>query len=449
MSQEQLANPSNLAIERFRILIIGNANAGKTTILEKVCHAKGRKPVYLDDKGNEIADSELKASASRGEHEIEHQFQYPTAHGFVFHDSRGFEAGGAIDLKRVKDFIENRAKGKQLKDQLHVIWYCLPTSNDRGMTKAEMSLFESGTGNVPVIAIFTKMDALDHQAFEELLDGGVPVAEAKMQARARGEDIFETNYRQRLEKVNHKPRSVVRLRDMNKEDTDCDELIISTSKVLDGKTLKLFCLSFLRNDVESRIKEAINQIIIPKAEEARKSGSFSDEQAKSLFCDLMYCFPHMLPSFDKLINDMDKNAVNAMRESVDIRALSLDLDDLHLHDRFHARLLDRFHFFHDLRGHENRYLQQCLETLLAFMPQQTSYRPIWIGLMTEAIADFCLFTSLSSTHENFQKAFDFCHNAPSYSRLTLTMEEEFSITHANVVLDILEENRHNYMLSQQ
>jgi hypothetical protein len=70
-------------------------------------------------------------------------------------------------------------------------------------------------------------------------------------------------------------------------------------------------------------------------------------------------------------------------------------------------------------------------------------------IVTEAIADFCLFTSLSSTHENFQKAFDFCRNVPSYSRLTLTMEEEFSITHANVVLDILEENRHNYMLSQQ
>ena len=101
----------------------------------------------------------------RGEHNIEHQFKYPTAHGFVFHDSRGFEAGGAVELDKVKDFIENRAKAEQLKDQLHVIWcakarryftyfwlmwprYCLPISNDnRGMTEAEMSLFESGTGN--------------------------------------------------------------------------------------------------------------------------------------------------------------------------------------------------------------------------------------------------------------------------------------------------------------
>jgi len=253
MSQEPHANPG---IERLRILIIGNANAGKTTILEKVCHAEGHKPVYLDDKGNEI---DLKASPSRGEREIEHQFQYPTAHGFVFHDPRGFEAGSADELNKVKDFIETRAKAEQLKDRLHVIWYCLPTSSDRGMTEAEMSLFESGTGNVPVIAIFTKMDALDNRAFNELILDDVPRREAKMQARARGEAIFKTNYLQRLEEVKHKPRAVVRLRDMNKEGADCDELIMSTSDVLDDKTLKSFCLSFLRNDVEPRIKEAINQ----------------------------------------------------------------------------------------------------------------------------------------------------------------------------------------------
>jgi hypothetical protein len=47
-------NTTELVIERFRILVIGNANAGKTTILEKVCHAKDRKPVCFDAKGNEV-----------------------------------------------------------------------------------------------------------------------------------------------------------------------------------------------------------------------------------------------------------------------------------------------------------------------------------------------------------------------------------------------------------
>jgi hypothetical protein len=42
--------------------------------------------------------------------------------GFVFHDSRGFEAGGANELDDVKEFIKQRAKEKKLQDQIHAIW---------------------------------------------------------------------------------------------------------------------------------------------------------------------------------------------------------------------------------------------------------------------------------------------------------------------------------------
>jgi hypothetical protein len=47
---------------------------------------------------------------------------YPTAHGFIFHDSRGFESGDSSELDKVKAFIAGRAKKAQLKDQLHAIW---------------------------------------------------------------------------------------------------------------------------------------------------------------------------------------------------------------------------------------------------------------------------------------------------------------------------------------
>jgi len=41
---------------QFRILIIGKANAGKTTILRKVCNAKpDAKPVIYDAEGNKLA----------------------------------------------------------------------------------------------------------------------------------------------------------------------------------------------------------------------------------------------------------------------------------------------------------------------------------------------------------------------------------------------------------
>ena len=42
----------------FRILVIGRANAGKTTILEKVCGVeKGTKPVIIHDKEGKLNES--------------------------------------------------------------------------------------------------------------------------------------------------------------------------------------------------------------------------------------------------------------------------------------------------------------------------------------------------------------------------------------------------------
>ena len=46
---------------------------------------------------------------------------------------------------------------------------------------------------------------------------------------------------------------------MDKEGTYCDELITKTSQALNRETLKLFCLSILRNNMEARIKDVINE----------------------------------------------------------------------------------------------------------------------------------------------------------------------------------------------
>jgi len=56
MTSEDLARKMRQTTERFRVLIIGNANAGKTTILEKVCSAKGRSPEFLDADGERVRD---------------------------------------------------------------------------------------------------------------------------------------------------------------------------------------------------------------------------------------------------------------------------------------------------------------------------------------------------------------------------------------------------------
>jgi hypothetical protein len=60
----------------------------------------------------------------RGLHEINDEIHFPSKPGFVFHDSRGIEAGSATELSTVQRFVEKRSLAvKDLQIQLHVIWY--------------------------------------------------------------------------------------------------------------------------------------------------------------------------------------------------------------------------------------------------------------------------------------------------------------------------------------
>jgi len=84
----------------------------------------------------------------RGHHNIEDELVFANHDGYVFHDSRGFEAGGEDELKIVQDFVRRKSQEKRLKDRLHAIWfgslpiytckfttlpfrYCIPMDKDR------------------------------------------------------------------------------------------------------------------------------------------------------------------------------------------------------------------------------------------------------------------------------------------------------------------------------
>jgi hypothetical protein len=86
----------------------------------------------------------------RGEHNIEYEIKLKSHAGYVFHDSRGFEAGGEAELKIVQDFVRRKSHERRLSDRLHAIWsvsfplglyrrkfttlflrYCIPMDNDR------------------------------------------------------------------------------------------------------------------------------------------------------------------------------------------------------------------------------------------------------------------------------------------------------------------------------
>ncbi|KZP31505.1 hypothetical protein FIBSPDRAFT_1037483 [Athelia psychrophila] len=199
--------------DRIRILIIGRANAGKTTVLQKVCGTTDQ-PVVYNARGKKIKKPNfLMPSRDRGLHDINNATVFESNPGFIFHDSQGFEAGGAQELDDVKAFISARSDSIALKDQIHVIWYCIPLDDDRPFTRAEISFFsECGTGNVPVIVIFTKFDAMDDKAFSELTKLDKSTDEARVQAPGHAVMMFERDLRGMLYGMKYPPKNHVLLR---------------------------------------------------------------------------------------------------------------------------------------------------------------------------------------------------------------------------------------------
>ena len=58
----------------------------------------------------------------RGEHTIEQELIFRSNTCFIFHDSRGFEAGSEEEVKLMKNFLMDRAATTRLEKRIHAIW---------------------------------------------------------------------------------------------------------------------------------------------------------------------------------------------------------------------------------------------------------------------------------------------------------------------------------------
>jgi GTP-binding protein EngB required for normal cell division len=283
----------------FRILVIGRANAGKTTILQKVCNTN-EQPEVFDGKGHKIDTTVVSPSSTRGIHDIENELVFKNNPGFIFHDSRGFEAGGDSELGIVKDFIAQRARRKRLEHQLHAIWYCIPVDNPRPVTAAENSFFsECGTGKVPVVVVFTKMDELDSKAWNKFVGQNMSREEAKQRAPEQSLSIAKSQYMSELLARRYPPKGSVYMRDMHKENTECGQLIEETVSVLDDSNLQLILVSTQQVNIELCIKHAqsralMNQIFEHSSIKARIGNHTATLMTVQDQKDILNWFPHIV-----------------------------------------------------------------------------------------------------------------------------------------------------------
>ncbi|KAG2128709.1 hypothetical protein DEU56DRAFT_872616 [Suillus clintonianus] len=246
-------------IVRFRILIIGRANAGKTTILKRVCNTKENPDIFNG------AGEKVRIVMLRGEHDIEHEMVFRKNPGFIFHDSRGFEAGGESEYDGVNAFITERSKKEVIKDRIHTIWYCIPMDKaSRPFTEAELKFFSRcDTGSIPVIAIFTKFDALYANEFTQLIEGGTSRKDAKKLAPKRAEETFanwsQLKFLYHSKDIRRPPKCHVCLSDMHKDDADCGLLIERTAETLDSEVLQQLFVSTQQTNLELCVKYAVER----------------------------------------------------------------------------------------------------------------------------------------------------------------------------------------------
>ncbi|KAG2755357.1 hypothetical protein P692DRAFT_201762226 [Suillus brevipes Sb2] len=285
--------------KRFRILIIGRANAGKTTILQRVCKTTENPQIY-NSAGEKIDPAMLMASRERGVHDIENGMVFRSNPGFIFHDSCGFEAGGHSEFDKVKAFIASRSKQICLSDQIHVIWYCIPMDEDgRSFTEAEVKFFsQCDTGSIPVIVLFTKFDALYDDGFAELISKGVSRKAAEVLVPQHVKEAFVNGPQIKLlynRKDNQRPpRCHICLPDMDKDHADCGPLIECTAEILDDETLKQMFVSTQRTNLELCIRYAVNWSLAKHLDFTQTiSSRIFGKTDRDIIDDLGGWFPHL------------------------------------------------------------------------------------------------------------------------------------------------------------
>ncbi|KAH9054854.1 hypothetical protein EDB87DRAFT_1580223 [Lactarius vividus] len=213
---------------QFRVLIIGRANAGKTSILQRICETTESPVIYQG--GEEVR---LDPSMNRGEHTIDDELVFSNNRGYVFHDSRGIESGHIV------------------------LRYCVPMDNQRPELDLRFlkDICPDGNGaslRTPIVIVFTKYDQFQRNVQIDVQDSGSPDDNVSDVAEKRFEEYY-------LRALDNGVR-FVRLEKMHKQNMGCDRLIEMTAAALNDDIVRLMLLAVQMGNLELSVKGALGRL---------------------------------------------------------------------------------------------------------------------------------------------------------------------------------------------
>ncbi|KAM5341869.1 hypothetical protein ACJ41O_014900 [Fusarium nematophilum] len=182
--------------DKFRILVIGKAGVGKSTICSNVF---GVPPEKTGVSHRTVGTKKEK---------VWHPITFPGENeNLVLHDSGGFEAGDLKCVDEIHSFIKYRRQQPNLADQLHCIWYCISCRSNRPIESAEKEFFlNADVGDIPVVVVFTQFDTLVDDHFCQLRrrqrNRGKAVDMDQLEKDAMNAAIadYDSNYRGQFER---------------------------------------------------------------------------------------------------------------------------------------------------------------------------------------------------------------------------------------------------------
>ncbi|KAF8799074.1 hypothetical protein BYT27DRAFT_7202008, partial [Phlegmacium glaucopus] len=230
----------------------------------------------------------------------------------------------------VQEFIKERSKAKNVKEQLHAIWYCIPTSDDRPITAAEKKFFnECGTGlekieeeekydweyslreyyqvQIPVIVLWTKTDSLDVAKIKELMKEGRSRSEAMQEAPQKAWVDYESNIYPLFDRFKYPPKAYVVFRKMHEPGADCRDLIEKTTAALSTEELQQLFLSTQQNNVEVCIKYGVKRLLNQVESTLLRYFKKSEGNWAYFMATVLRYFPQIVDSISKIMSPILSN----------------------------------------------------------------------------------------------------------------------------------------------
>ncbi|KAI6139090.1 hypothetical protein BKA82DRAFT_4399415 [Pisolithus tinctorius] len=247
---------------------MGRANAGKTTILQRLCNSMDQPEILMAMEGRYVDAGAVQGSLRHGDHRIEYELVFKSNPHYVFHDSCGFEAVSEEQFNMMKKFVIDHAKMPKLEKQIHAIWFCIPLSESHRMiTMAERKFFdECDTGHVPVIVLLTKANTLEVEAIQEMEEQQLGVNEeiAATEQRVLDEDLVKV--KKWLSRLRFPPHNFLPLRGkcstiamiwMQQEGADCTDLLKCMANALKEESSQMLLISTQQSSIALCIEFAI------------------------------------------------------------------------------------------------------------------------------------------------------------------------------------------------